>query len=192
VKRNNILFLGNTESKTTLIPFLISMGHNVEVQTKPVSSIEDFDLVISYNYKNILSIETLESAKYKPINLHISLLPFNRGQHPNFWAHFDGTPSGISIHHIDGGIDTGDIIFQKQIDFSQSEKTFKDTWVRLNIEIENLFICNFEKILKHDYKAIPQKLNGTFHLGSDLPSDFLGWDSEIEVEIARLRALRNK
>ena len=27
---------------------------------------------------------------------------------------------------------------------------------------------------------------------SDLPSDFLGWDSEIEVEIARLRALRNK
>ena len=49
------------------------------------------------------------------VNLHISYLPWNRGAHPNFWSFFDATPTGVSIHLIDKGIDTGPIIVQKKV-----------------------------------------------------------------------------
>ena len=49
------------------------------------------------------------------INLHISLLPWNRGSDPNLWSFLDDTPKGVSIHHIDAGVDTGDVIAQREV-----------------------------------------------------------------------------
>lgn len=79
------------------------------------------------------------------INLHISYLPGNRGAHPNFWSFYDETPSRVSIHLIDTGIDTGPILFQKYVDFNQDEKAFSQTYKKLVIEIEKLFIENIQK-----------------------------------------------
>jgi methionyl-tRNA formyltransferase len=49
------------------------------------------------------------------INLHAALLPYNRGWHTNVWPIIDGSPAGITIHYIDPGVDTGDIIAQHRI-----------------------------------------------------------------------------
>ena len=49
------------------------------------------------------------------INFHCSLLPYNRGKNPNVWPIVEGTPAGITLHYIDEGIDTGDIIAQQEI-----------------------------------------------------------------------------
>jgi methionyl-tRNA formyltransferase len=49
------------------------------------------------------------------VNLHPSYLPYNRGTYPNVWSIIEGTPAGVSLHYIDVGIDTGDIIAQKQV-----------------------------------------------------------------------------
>jgi methionyl-tRNA formyltransferase len=184
-----ILFLGYSENETTIIPFLISRGHTLDLCSEKVSNLSDFDLVISFGYKKILTQETLSTAKRAPINLHISFLPFNRGMHPNFWAHYEGTPSGVTIHHIDDGIDTGDIVFQRQVEFHSSETTFKETWVRLKAEIEEMFMDNFENILKGEYQVMKQEPHGTFHSKADLPKDFLGWDCEITTEVERLKKL---
>jgi methionyl-tRNA formyltransferase len=46
------------------------------------------------------------------INLHSAMLPYNRGWHTNVWPIIDGTPAGATIHYIDSGIDTGDVIAQ--------------------------------------------------------------------------------
>lgn len=46
------------------------------------------------------------------VNLHPALLPFNRGANPNVWSIVEGTPSGTTLHYIDAGVDTGDIIDQ--------------------------------------------------------------------------------
>lgn len=50
------------------------------------------------------------------INLHPALLPYNRGSYPNVWSIVDQTPAGATIHYMDTGIDTGDIIAQKKVD----------------------------------------------------------------------------
>ena len=53
----------------------------------------------------------------KIINLHISYLPYNKGAHPNFWSFADNTPSGVTIHEVNENLDSGNIIFQKKIEF---------------------------------------------------------------------------
>jgi methionyl-tRNA formyltransferase len=45
----------------------------------------------------------------------LSYLPFNRGAHPNFWSFIEKTQAGVSIHKINKGIDTGNIILRKKI-----------------------------------------------------------------------------
>lgn len=49
------------------------------------------------------------------INLHPAYLPYNRGWHPNVYPFLDGSPAGVAIHHVDSGIDTGDIIARKRL-----------------------------------------------------------------------------
>ncbi len=50
------------------------------------------------------------------INLHSSLLPRHRGVDPLFWTfHADDRESGVTIHWLDAGVDSGDIISQAAI-----------------------------------------------------------------------------
>lgn len=190
MNKMKILFLGYSEDETRLISFLTSLGHEVKCSSDRIDCLIEYDLVISFGYKYILSEQVLRTANRKPINLHISFLPFNRGMHPNFWAHYDETPSGITIHHIDEGIDTGEIIFQRQIEFYSYETTFRQTWERLKEEIEVLFMDEFDRLKKGEYQIKKQELQGSFHHKSDLPKDFLGWDCEITAEIARLKRIK--
>ena len=91
------------------------------------------------------------------MNLHISLLPWNRGADPNLWSFLKDTPKGITIHYIDSGVDTGDILLQKEFDFNLEEDTLKTTYDFLNKEIIRLFKNNYKKIFHNLIK--PQKQN---------------------------------
>jgi methionyl-tRNA formyltransferase len=80
------------------------------------------------------------------INLHPSLLPFNRGKHPNFWSLVEGTPVGATIHFIDQTIDGGDIVAQAELGVSWTdtgESVYKRTQqlcVRLFAELAPVLV----------------------------------------------------
>ncbi len=184
--RSKILFLGYSQQRTTLIDNLVSTNSEVWHTEDKISSTSGFDLVISYGFRHILKQEVINSSPAPIINLHISYLPWNRGAHPNFWSFYDCTPSGVSIHLVDAGIDTGPVVYQKYVNFTDDEKTFSQTYNRLIIEIEDLFRSNIEQIVMKDFVAIPQRRKGSFHRVSDLPKEFSGWNSDIYTEITRL------
>ena len=189
--RKKILFLGYDQNETIIIENLIK--NNCEVwhtKEKILKPFDKFDFVISYGYRYLLKNEIIDTLKIPIINLHISYLPWNRGAHPNFWSFYDKSISGVTIHLIDEGVDTGPILFQKIIDFSESENTFRKTYKRLHDEIEKLFLDNMEKIILKNYETYPQKGLGTFHLKTDLPNSFRGWDTIIDKEIKRLKDLK--
>jgi len=72
-----------------------------------------FDLLISVSFDYILKKEHYKNAKYGAINLHQSLLPLYRGRDPVVNAIINGDDKiGFTIHFIDEGIDTGNIIYQ--------------------------------------------------------------------------------
>jgi folate-dependent phosphoribosylglycinamide formyltransferase PurN len=181
-----VLFLGYGKEKTGLINELEKKGCAVFVTSEKICSTLGYDLVISFGYRHILRKSVIASSTAPIINLHISYLPWNKGAHPNFWSFFDCTPSGVTIHLIDEGVDTGPIIFQKYVNFDESEDTFSKTYRRLVHEVEALFIENIDAIIERKYTLKPQRRIGTFHKYSDLPSEFSGWDSKIDAEILRL------
>ena len=104
-------------------------------------------------------------------------MPWNKGAHPNFWSFYDNTPSGVTIHLIDAGIDTGDVLYQKKVNFHSNENTFAKTYKRLINEIENLFIENLENIIEKKYIGKRQTEKGSYHNLADLPKSFKGWES---------------
>ncbi len=73
------------------------------------------DIGISAFFGFILRPELIDLFPRGCINLHAALLPYNRGWHTNVWPILDGTPAGVTVHYIDPGVDTGDIIAQERI-----------------------------------------------------------------------------
>ena len=79
--------------------------------------------------KNLLKIPTIGV-----LNRHNALLPKNRGRLTPFWVLYkEETETGVSIHFVDEGIDSGDIVVQERFDVHPSD-TF-NTIVKKNYEI---------------------------------------------------------
>jgi methionyl-tRNA formyltransferase len=101
------------------------------------------------------------------INVHPSYLPFNRGVYPNVWSIVDGTPAGASVHYIDEGVDSGDIIAQRQIPVE-----LVDTGETLYRKLERLCVELFQEtwplILSGQASRTPQAHPGTLHRVCDL------------------------
>ena len=176
-----ILFLGY--EKNPIIDFLRE-ENNITIRQDSISAdfVEDFDYVISYGYTRILKKDVIGACRRGIVNLHISYLPWNRGMHPNMWSFIEGTKKGVSIHFIDEGIDTGDILFQKEVSFTEEEDTLEKTYHRLREEIERLFVENWHNIVAGDYIRIKQTNIGTFHLKKDLDKCYLpsGWQTKTD------------
>ena len=186
-----ILFLGYSNKETKIINKLKEnksyrvFNTNKKIKLKELNNI---NLVISFGYRHKIQEEILKKKK-NMINLHISYLPYNKGAHPNFWSFADNTPSGVSIHKIDSGIDTGNIIYQKIIDFelnkNKKKLTFKKTFDTLISEIENLLLVNIKNIINNEYEEFEQVGTGSFHHSKDLPRFLKSWDQNIFKTVIR-------
>ena len=75
------------------------------------------DLIVVYSMSHLLKENIISIPKYGVINMHPSLLPIYRGPNPLFWMYYNmEKKGGITIHYIDKGEDTGEIIFQESYD----------------------------------------------------------------------------
>ena len=80
------------------------------------------DVIVVVAFGQILKNNILSLPKYGCINVHASLLPKYRGASPIQWAVINGEKeTGITIMHMDAGIDTGDMILQKKIALAPDE-----------------------------------------------------------------------
>lgn len=75
------------------------------------------DLGVLAWWPKILKSPLLEAPHHGFVNTHPSLLPYNKGKHYNFWALVEQSPFGVTIHRVDSGVDTGDIVAQKEISY---------------------------------------------------------------------------
>lgn len=74
------------------------------------------DLFIAAGYGLILRREVLAMPRLLAANFHASLLPLYRGRHPVFWTlRGDERWAGLTVHAVDPGIDTGDILYQVKV-----------------------------------------------------------------------------
>ena len=96
------------------------------------------DLFVSMYFGRLFSPEMLSVPKMGCVNMHPTLLPKYRGQGPNVWPIVNGdTETGQTIHWLDEGIDTGDIIAQRAIplDPEDTGATLDKKLVDLGVEL---------------------------------------------------------
>ena len=80
------------------------------------------DLFVSMSFNQIFRKEIINVPRLKTINCHAGKLPFYRGRNILNWAIInDETEFGITVHYIDEGIDTGDIILQNTYPISDQD-----------------------------------------------------------------------
>lgn len=66
---------------------------------------------------SLLKPDTFNLSKHGTINIHSGITPEYRSNESTFWALYNGEPEyvGVTIHYIDEGIDTGEILYQESM-----------------------------------------------------------------------------
>ena len=112
--------------------------------------------LFSFEYENLLKVNKFKSKNL--FNFHFSLLPKYRGCHTNFYQIFKGEKkSGVTLHKIDSGIDTGDIIDKVNFVIKINDTAFQN-YFKLMKYSTVLFKRNFKSIIDENYKIKKQKL----------------------------------
>jgi methionyl-tRNA formyltransferase len=167
-----VLFLTNNNISDSLVDWLrdsakeeVIVSHD-KISKETIESCKP-DVLISYNYRYIIKKDVLDCLKNRALNLHISLLPWNRGADPNLWSFLEDTPKGVTIHIMDEGIDTGDILLQKEVYFDDQKETLSSSYMALHRELQVLFMSNWDKIETCQIVSKPQPSGGSTHFKRD-------------------------
>ena len=81
----------------------------------------------------IISQRTLDAVDAPFINYHAGINPKYRGQHPAYWARVEGDDenAGVTVHLVDKGVDTGEVIYQQQVEFAARDNIATYQYVQL-------------------------------------------------------------
>ena len=121
------------------------------------------DLVFLLWWPYIIKKEILDLASVGFVNMHPSMLPHCRGKDPYFWSIVKNAPFGLTIHFVDEGIDTGDILFQKQILYGALD-TEQSLWKKATDLAPQFLADKFDDIVNGNYTRTKQDLSeGSFH-----------------------------
>jgi len=141
--------------------------------------------IVSYGYQNKITTEVLDAVSGRAVNLHISYLPWNRGADPNLWSFIKDTPKGVTIHYVDDGFNTGDIIVQKNVEFNIDTDTLASSYKKLQDESQNLFKEHWALIKSSKCSSHKQPLEGTIHRSRDKEQVIhyltYGWNTPVSV-----------
>jgi len=104
--------------------FAESKGIKVETpqSLKKYKLPEQFDIGITAQYGLLVPEHILNAPRHGVLNVHTSLLPKYRGASPIQSALMHGeTNTGVTIMKMDKGLDTGDILMQKEVTIDPDE-----------------------------------------------------------------------
>ncbi len=147
------------------------------------------DWLVSDRNGHIVSQETLVLMEGRALNTHASLLPNHRGWQPIFFSVWNGDRAGVSIHLIDKGLDTGNILFQAELVVSPSD-TLKSLYERARlVSLEGLMsLLPRMRADRLDGQA-QDATGGSFNSKVDFEKLFpllpRGWDSQVQEIWAR-------
>jgi phosphoribosylglycinamide formyltransferase-1 len=111
------------------------------------------DLVVSAGFMRILSERI--TSKFRIINSHPALLPLFPGAHAVRDALATGaTETGTTIHWVDAGVDTGEVIAQKRVEIHPGD-TEESLHERIKIVERGLIVATIAKLL-----PTLEKING--------------------------------
>jgi phosphoribosylglycinamide formyltransferase-1 len=136
-------------AKSAGVPtFLCEMENNRKTWDKKISALLDSldpDLVVSAGFMRVLSPDTV--TRFRIINSHPALLPLFPGAHGVRDALAAGAKeTGTTIHWVDAGVDTGEIIAQEKITVLEGESE-ESLHERIKVIERRLYLETLVKLL---------------------------------------------
>ncbi len=136
------------------------------------------DLICVCTFGQILKKDIIKIPRFGCINMHPSLLPEYRGADPVFWVIRNcEKKTGVTIHYIDEGMDTGDIIFQSSRIIEEGTDIV-DLKRMLSVNGSVLMVEAIKKIFENNVIRIKQK-TGFKTLVPDLPDFIVDYDMDV-------------
>ena len=124
------------------------------------------DVVVSFGYRHVIPPTVLQACPCPLVNVHVSLLPWNRGADPNFWSWVENTPKGVSLHRITEGLDKGELFAQEPI-VIPSRHTLRSSYDLLIEAATNLLIDTLPAITNQTALTTDQIGVGSYHRAID-------------------------
>lgn len=159
----------------------LSVEQSGKIDSLLVNRIESLqpDVILSVYYRKIFPKSLLAVPHAKCVNIHPSFLPFYRGATPTAWALVNGEQEvGVTIHYMDEGIDTGDILVQQQIPILYDETGF-ELYTRVMKVGADLLKDNFYKIVRQELPPQKQRGPGSYY-GRRAPKYKINWQRKAE------------
>ena len=142
----------------------LALAHNIPVYQPKTLKGEYSDVIAQLNpdmivvvaYGRILPKAVIDVPQFGCLNLHVSLLPQYRGAAPIQWSLINGDKqTGVTVMHIDEGLDTGDIIDVFPIDIEENE-TQEELFAKVAERGKTFLSQVMENVVKGDYTRTPQ------------------------------------
>lgn len=136
------------------------------VSLKDVYEWEDL-IFLSTEFDRIIRPDWFKSKEL--FNIHFSKLPKYKGCHTATMPILNGEKfTGVTFHLIEAGIDTGDIIDQRDL-LIESNDTCRSLYLKLIQLGTEVVIANLESVIYHSYKAYPQLIDdSTYYPRTDI------------------------
>ena len=121
------------------------------------------ELIVTVHFERLLKPELIDIAPKGCINIHPSLLPLYKGLAPQHWPLINGDKeTGITVHFIDEGMDTGNIILQEKIQIND-EDYISDLQLRILPMYGSLVCKAIDKINNKDFETIKQSGKDSYY-----------------------------
>ncbi|TQR33748.1 hypothetical protein DMB92_02360 [Campylobacter sp. MIT 99-7217] len=160
VSKDEIVIISNKTDKglNSWQPSLKNLAKSLNVREISLKEAYDMEnsLFISLEFDRL--IKTSNFLTKRLYNIHFSKLPLYKGMYTSIMPILYGEKdSGVTLHKINDGIDTGDIIAQKIFDID-----INDTARHLYFKYLNNGFClfkeNIEKLLSQNYQTLKQNV----------------------------------
>mmetsp|Transcript_977 Transcript_977/g.1403 ORF Transcript_977/g.1403 Transcript_977/m.1403 type:complete len:284 (+) Transcript_977:253-1104(+) len=126
----------------------------------------DIDLVVLGDCR-ILKDNLLSVPRKGVINTHPGYLPEVRGNHCSLYAIIHDLPLGCSVHFVNQGVDTGDIIKTQRIKLHKKPTLYPELLYMLNHVCKDLAIGAMDQMVKRGkIESQPQKLRNIHPFGT--------------------------
>ncbi|WP_445721072.1 formyl transferase [Flavobacterium sp.] len=146
---------------------ILPLNSSLIVLVKSVNEFSTIELINSLNPDiivlsgtRILSSNFLDSVNCQILNIHAGITPYFRGVHGAYWAYLNkqSNLAGVTLHRVDKGIDTGQILGQGiiQIQSNDNFSTYPLLQLNLGIDLLKKYLSKSDRmeLLKSDNNSI--------------------------------------
>jgi methionyl-tRNA formyltransferase len=150
------------------------------------------DLFVSMSFNQIFRAKIMSIPPLSTINCHAGKLPFYRGRNVLNWVLInDESDFGITVHYVDEGIDTGDIILQRCYTITD-EDDYSTLLTRAYAGCSSVLYEAVKLVQKGNPKVIKQKdldVEGTYCIARRVGDELLYWNQNSREIFNFVRAI---